>query len=76
MGTSKTNKKNGSDNRVLLPTQESDRTKKKVPGERVPAIGKQSLAKMQSQGGIRRLRGKVQWEGDLNARRTGRTPEA
>lgn len=33
------------------------------------------LIQTRGQGGIRRLRGKVAWEGDLNASRLGRVPE-
>jgi hypothetical protein len=56
--------------------KESIAPKERVPGKGFPAIGKQSLAKMQSQAGIRRPRRKVQWDGDLDASPTGRTPEA
>ncbi|HUK49236.1 MAG TPA: type II toxin-antitoxin system VapB family antitoxin [Terriglobales bacterium] len=35
--------------------------------------GLRLLAQTHAQGGIRRLRGKVQWEGDLRQSRLGRT---
>lgn len=38
------------------------------------AVGRQSTSDLQSQAG--RLRGKVQWDGDLDASRIGRTPDA
>jgi Arc/MetJ family transcription regulator len=37
--------------------------------------GLRLLVKTHSQAAIRRLRGKVQWEGDLNQSRLGRTKE-
>jgi Arc/MetJ family transcription regulator len=37
--------------------------------------GLRLLAETHSQGSIRRLRGKVQWEGNLNHSRLGRTQE-
>jgi len=46
------------------------RTKKAVV-----EAGLRLLVKTHSQTGIRRLRGKVQWEGDLNESRLGRSHE-
>jgi len=37
--------------------------------------GLRLLIQTRRQSGIRRLRGKVRWEGDLDAMRTGRTPK-
>lgn len=37
--------------------------------------GLRLLAQIRAQGGIRRLRGKVQWKGDLNQSRLGRASE-
>jgi Arc/MetJ family transcription regulator len=41
----------------------------------VVEAGLRLLVKTQSQTAIRRLRGKVQWEGDLNESRLGRAQE-
>ena len=46
-------------------------TKKAVVEE-----GLRMLIKVKGQAGIRRLRGKVEWEGDLNAMREGRIKAA
>ena len=46
-------------------------TKKAVVEE-----GLRLLIKVKGQGGIRRLRGKVEWEGDLSAMREGRIKAA
>jgi Arc/MetJ family transcription regulator len=37
--------------------------------------GLRLLIQTKRQSGIRRLRGKVRWEGDLDAMRSGRTPQ-